>query len=117
MTGAQLKLIVERSGYTKKKMAELLGFNDQRWREVFGSPNVKSGYVEKIAAVLGKSIGEMYGEGDTITATDHSTAFKGQLSCDQRLIDAIQEKDRLIERLVAIIEKSGAKIPSEEGEM
>ena len=32
MTGAQLKLIVERSGYTKKKMAELLGFNDQRWR-------------------------------------------------------------------------------------
>lgn len=116
MTGAQLKMIIERSGYTKKRLAEMLGMNDQRWTEIFGSPNVKSGHIEKVAEALGKSIAELYGEGDTITASDHSTAFKGYMSCDSRLLDIIQEKDRVIEKLVAIIERNGYEIPSDDGD-
>ena len=80
--------------------------------------NPKAETIERIADLLQCPIDELFdrnvdkSSGDRITADNNSTAFKGTYTCDPRLLDIIQARDRQldmaqsqIDRLLELLEE------------
>lgn len=115
MTGEQLKHEIKRRGYTLRSVAAELGKKEQNFGRMLKTDSVSTEVIEAAAHVMGLTVGELYGNtmsGDSILADHNSTAFKGNYTCDPRLLDIIREKDKqietnqqLISRLVSIIEE------------
>ena len=113
MTGKELQLKIKKSGRTQKDIAEEMGMDPTQWTPILKQKDVKSGIIESVAQILGLSMAQMYGEteGDSISADHNSTSFKGATTCDPRLLDIIQTRDKQldkaqdqIDRLLTIIE-------------
>lgn len=62
MKGADLKDLLRREGVVLSQLAEDLGMSQQNLSAAFTRDDVKSGFIERIAAVLNKPIGFFYGE-------------------------------------------------------
>ena len=83
--------------------------------------NPKAETIERIADLLQCPIDELFDRdttyvGDTISADNNSTAFKGTSSCDPHLLDIIKSRDRQldksqqqIDRLIALLENASNK--------
>lgn len=112
MTGEELKLEIKRRGCTIRQIALALGRSEQNFgRMLKTSESVSSAVIEKTAEIMGVPVSELYAKGgDTITAHDHSTAFKGTNNCDARLLEIIQTRDRQMEKYMTQMDKSQQQI-------
>ncbi len=111
MTGLQLKHEIKRRGFTIRQIAASMGKSEQSFgRMLRQSGNVASIYIEKTAEAMGVPFSELFSSGDTITAHNHSMAFKGSNTCDTRLLDLIQARDKQIDKLQAQLDKSQKQI-------
>lgn len=76
--------------------------------DIIKNVNPKAEAIERIANLLDCSIDELFDreekKGGSITASNSSTVFNGN-SCDQRLLDIIQSRDRQIDKLQTQIER------------
>jgi transcriptional regulator with XRE-family HTH domain len=109
MNGSQLKNEIKKRGFTLRRIAEEYGTSEQNFGRMLKSEDVSTKMMERAAEIMGISPADFYKPGDNITAHDHSTAFKGSYSCDQRLLDIIQTRDHQIEKLLAIIDRLSGK--------
>ncbi len=75
MKGADLKDLLRREGVILSQLAEDLGMSQQNLSAAFTRDDVKSGFLEKIAAALNKPIGFFYGErlGSVQTVGDNNS--------------------------------------------
>jgi len=112
MDGERIKYEIKKKGYTIKRIAEELNQSQQNLSAKLNSDDVSSGLIEKICDIIGVKMSELYSDGDIISAVNNSTAIKGNQSCDPRLLDIIDARDKQneksqeqIDRLIAIIEK------------
>jgi transcriptional regulator with XRE-family HTH domain len=106
ISGPQLKIEIKRRGYTLRHVAAQLGIKEQSFGQMLKNDTVKKSTFEGIAKVLGVSASELNNAGDTITAKDHSMALKGSNTCDPRLLDIIQARDRQLEKFQEQLDKS-----------
>ncbi len=112
MDGERIKYEIKKKGYTIKRIAEELNQSQQNLSAKLNSDDVSSGLIEKICDIIGVKMSELYSDGDIISAVNNSTAIKGNQSCDPRLLDIIDARDKQneksqeqIDRLLTIIEK------------
>ena len=112
MDGERIKYEIKKKGYTIKRIAEELNQSQQNLSAKLNSDDVSSGLIEKICDIIGVKMSELYSDGDIISAVNNSTAIKGNQSCDPRLLDIIDARDKQneksqeqIDRLHTIIEK------------
>jgi transcriptional regulator with XRE-family HTH domain len=75
MKGSDLKDLLRREGIILSQLAEDLGMSQQNLSAAFTRDDVKSGFLEKIAAALNKPIGFFYGErvGSVQTVGDNNS--------------------------------------------
>ena len=75
MKGADLKDLLRREGVILSQLAEDLGMSQQNLSAAFTRDDVKSGFLEKIAAALNKPVGFFYGErlGSVQTVGDNNS--------------------------------------------
>jgi transcriptional regulator with XRE-family HTH domain len=75
MKGSDLKDLLRREGVILSQLAEDLGMSQQNLSAAFTRDDVKSGFLEKIAAALNKPIGFFYGErvGSVQTVGDNNS--------------------------------------------
>ena len=62
MTGKDLQKRIRLSGMTQKELAEKMGMHPSQFTTYFKQESVASGVVEKVAGLLGMSMGDFYGE-------------------------------------------------------
>ena len=121
MDGMSIKTEIWKRGFTLREIANKIGMSEQNLGKQLNNKKLSTKLIEKIAAAMDMNVLDFYEQpaGDNIAAYDHSTAFKGTQSCDPRLLDIIQTRDRQIDkcqqqneksqeqidRLIAIIEK------------
>ena len=99
MTGDRLKQIVATCGYTQKELTERMPSvkYEQDWTRIFALKDVKSGLLEELAKVLGKSVGQLYDDKyaprsspssmpSTWTLCEH--AIGRSIKCSSRLISS-----------------------------
>ncbi len=111
MTGEELKRRLKRTGKAQAEIARLLGMpNQQALYQALKADDVKSGLIEECCEKLGMSIIEIYEGSDHVTASDHSTAFKGNGNTvhndagADKYLALLSKKDEQIDRLLSIIE-------------
>lgn len=106
MTGETIKIILRRYGKTQSAIAKIMGESPQNLGSMLEARDIKSSTVERIAAALGISIAELYGETklpiSSASASGQSTAVVGSgnnLNTNEtRLLGLLEEKDRQIAR-------------------
>lgn len=96
MTGQEVKNFLTRDGWQLSKVAEAIGESRQNFSAALSSQDVKSGLLERVAAVVGKPISALYGE---------EVAQKKEPSTEERLLTLLEEKDKQINRLLSILEQ------------
>lgn len=114
MKGEKIKEILRAEGFVLSDVARLLGFdNDQRLHSALRSDDVKTGLVEDIARVTNKSVCLFYDlPAGSAVASEHSTAVSGNgnhvnsevARVTEKFITLLEEKDRHISRLIALLE-------------
>ena len=62
MNGKELQRRIRQSGKTQKELAEKMGMHPTQFTTYFKQESVASGVVEKVAELLGMTMGEFYGE-------------------------------------------------------
>ena len=62
MNGKELQRRIKLSGKTQKELAEKMGMHPTQFTTYFKQESVASGVVEKVAELLGMTMGEFYGE-------------------------------------------------------
>lgn len=112
MDGERIKYEIKKRGYTIKRIAKELNTSQQNLSAKLNADDISSGLIEQICEIIGVRMSDLYSDGDIISAINNSTAIKGNQSCDPRLLDIIQARDKQneksqeqIDRLIAIIEK------------
>jgi len=112
MDGERIKYEIKKRGYTIKRIAKELNTSQQNLSAKLNADDISSGLIEQICEIIGVRMSDLYSDGDIISAFNNSTAIKGNQSCDPRLLDIIQARDKQneksqeqIDRLIAIIEK------------
>ena len=100
MEGNKIKYEIKRRGFTIREIANKLGMLEQNLGKKLTYKDISTQLMEDIAAAMDISVMEFYEHpaGDNISAYDHGTAFKGTQSCDPRLLDIIQARDRQIDK-------------------
>ena len=98
MTGDRLKQIVAICGYTQKELTERMPSvkYEQDWTRIFALKDVKSGLLEELAKVLGKSVGQLYD--DQYVPTE-------QPVIDAQYLDLVRTRDRQIDKMQQQIDK------------
>lgn len=106
MNGRDLQIKIKKAGKKQNQLARELGMDPTQWTAIFKQDDVKSGIIEKVARVLGMTVGQFYGEDNAPPATE-------LCSCNPRLLDIIQSRDSALEKsqaqidqLLRIIEKA-----------
>lgn len=108
MSGEELKHIIERSGWRMKSIAERMGISAQQLNNMFSAADVKSGTLEKVAAILGVPVASFYGDGST-NVNQIKNNIGGDNIIELAQYDALRKRDEQIDRLLTIIEKMQAK--------
>lgn len=87
--------------------------------DIIRNENPKAETIERIADLLQCPIDELFdrdhsytyeASGDNITADNNSTAFKGTSTCDPRLLDIIQTRDRQLDKAQSQLDKAQSQI-------
>lgn len=96
MKGSELKEILRKEGVVFMHLADELGVSQQNLSAVFTREDVKSGTLEKIARVLQKPVGYLYGESVTIQTAEgnNNTQVAGNYSgAPSEILDHLRLKD------------------------
>lgn len=113
MNGESIKIVIRRYGKTQTAVAKIIGESPQNLGSMLEARDVKSSLVERIAAALNISIGELYGEANmpisSASASGQSAAIVGNgnnLNANEaRLLGLLEEKDRQIAKQQSQISK------------
>lgn len=98
MSGEELKSKLTSWGVNFANLSKNLGYDtDSRLHQHFKAADVKSGLIEKVAIILGKSISEMYGEGES------SNSSQAIITRQSKTIDSQQ---KTIDRLTRLLERA-----------
>ena len=107
MKGLAIKKILEDYGLTQTKVSQLLEMSQQNLSAALSSEDVKTGLVERIAAVTGIPVATFFGDAVTATGTN-ATAIKGSgnnVAAGQQLfLEEIAAQRRVTE---SVIEQNG----------
>ena len=89
------------------------------FHDILKNDNPKADTIERIADLLQCPIDVLFDRdrsytyeaaGDNITADNNSTAFKGTSTCDPRLLDIIQTRDRQLDKAQSQLDKAQSQI-------
>lgn len=99
MTGEKLKQIIAGCGYSQKELSKRMSTikHEQDFTRIFKSDDVKSGVIEDLARVLGRTMGEIY-EDIPVDATRKPAG-------ESQYLDLIRSRDRQIDKLQLQIDK------------
>ena len=107
MKGEELKEKIRLSGRRFNEVADAMGITPQALQKIFGSDDVKTSTIERVAKVLGKPVTYFYGDG-SIMATDNAVVRDSNNNNETRGIIVLSAqlsiKDKQIDRLLGIIE-------------
>lgn len=93
MTGSAVKQILKNEGIILSDVAARLKISSQNLQSILSAADVKSGTLERLASVLGRSILMFFPE------------VKLEMEINQkRLLDLLAKKNEHIDRLLGIIE-------------
>lgn len=100
MDGDRIKYEIKKRGFTIRGIASKIGMSEQNLGQQLNNKKLSVKLMESIAEAMEMSVADFYDtpSGDNIAAYDHSTAFKGNQTCDHRLLDIIQARDRQIDK-------------------
>lgn len=125
MTGKELKDRLSTCGISQAEIARRLGMSTQSMSQALNVADVKTGFLEKIANVLGVPMSRFY-PNDTTTITNDSIELhvrnnsgvvsgtnNGSISTGQQdtqrlveiLVEANAKKDQQIDKLIALLSK------------
>ena len=124
MTGKELKDRLSTCGISQAEIARRLGMSTQSMSQALNVADVKTGFLEKIANVLGVPMSRFY-PNDTTTITNESSELhvrnnsgvvsgtnNGSISTGQDtqrlveiLVEANAKKDQQIDKLIALLSK------------
>lgn len=105
MTGQNLKNEIWKRGFTLRNLAERLNTSEQNIGRMLQRDDVASSLIEAAADMMEVTVADLYHCGGTITASQNNTASKGANTCDARLLDIIQTRDRQIDKCQHQIDK------------
>lgn len=105
MKGEELKEKIRLSGRRFNEIADAMGITPQALQKIFGSDDVKTSTIERVAKVLGKPVTYFYGDG-SIMATDNAVVRDNNNETQGIIVLSAQLsiKDKQIDRLLGIIE-------------
>lgn len=115
MTGKELKDRLSTCGISQAEIARRLGMSTQSMSQALNVADVKTGFLEKIANVLGVPMSRFY-PNDTTTITNDSSELhvrnnSGVVSgTNNGIISAVQDTQRLVEILVEANAKKDQQI-------
>ena len=125
MTGKELKDRLSTCGSSQAEIARRLGMSTQSMSQALNVADVKTGFLEKIANVLGVPMSRFYPNDTTTTITNESSELhvhnnsgvvsgtnNGSISTGQDtqrlveiLVEANAKKDQQIDKLIALLSK------------
>ena len=99
MSGEELKAKLSSYGVNFTQLAKNLGYeSDQHLHSKLKASDVKSGLIEDISKILGKSISELYGEDLTIS--------KSAQAIIEKQTKTIDSQQKTIDRLTKLLEQA-----------
>lgn len=125
MTGKELKDKLSTCGISQAEIARRLGMSTQSMSQALNVADIKTGFLEKIANVLGVPMSRFY-PNDAVTITNESSELhvrnnsgvvsgtnNGSISTGQQdaqrlvemLVEANAKKDQQIDKLIALLSK------------
>ena len=121
MKGSELKEILRKEGVVFIHLAEELGVSQQNLSAAFTRDDVKSGLLEKIAKILNKPIGYLYGEceagasaqaGANAQASTDSAAILELLKIkDEQLLVSMQQTSKAQEQMDRVLDVLTSQTP------
>lgn len=126
MTGKELKDKLYTCGISQAEIARRLGMSTQSMSQALNVADIKTGFLEKIANVLGVPMSRFYPNDTTTTITNESRELhvrnnsgvvsgtnNGTISTGQQdtqklvemLVEANAKKDQQIDKLIALLTK------------
>ena len=101
MTGKELKTLISNCGVSQSEIARRLGMSHQSFNQCMIVKDVKSGLLEKVAAVLGVDMSFFYPikSNNAVTSGGNSVAAI-QSTVSQGDSAVLQERVRLLEKLL-----------------
>lgn len=101
MTGKELKTLISNCGVSQSEIARRLGMSHQSFNQCMIVKDVKSGLLEKVAAVLGVDMSFFYPikSNNAVTSGVNSVAAI-QSTVSQGDSAVLQERVRLLEKLL-----------------
>jgi transcriptional regulator with XRE-family HTH domain len=126
MTGKELKDKLSTCGISQAEIARRLGMSTQSMSQALNVADIKTGFLEKIANVLGVPMSRFYPNDTTTTITNESSELhvrnnsgvvsgtnNGSISTGQQdtqklvemLVEANAKKDQQIDKLIALLSK------------
>lgn len=126
MTGKELKDKLSTCGISQAEIARRLGMSTQSMSQALNVADIKTGFLEKIANVLGVPMSRFYPNDATATITNESSELhvrnnsgvvsgtnNGSISTGQQdtqklvemLVEANAKKDQQIDKLIALLTK------------
>lgn len=125
MTGKELKDKLSTCGISQAEIARRLGMSTQSMSQALNVADIKTGFLEKIANVLGVPMSRFYPNDTTTTITNESSELhvrnnsgvvsgtnNGSISAGQDaqrlveiLVEANAKKDQQIDKLIALLSK------------
>lgn len=116
MTGKELKDKLSTCGISQAEIARRLGMSTQSMSQALNVADIKTGFLEKIANVLGVPMSRFYPNDTTTTITNESSELhvrnnSGVVSgTNNGSISAVQDTQRLVEILVEANAKKDQQI-------
>lgn len=99
MSGEELKAKLSSYGVNYLQLSKALGYDSaQRLHSHFKADDVKSGVIERISAIIGKPISEIYGEESTIS--------KSAQTIIEKQAKTIDSQQKTIDRLTKLLEQA-----------
>lgn len=112
MEGKKLKEFFIREGVSLSEVARRLGVSQQNLSSLLSSDNIKTGTLEKVAEILGKSPAYFYtgdNSGTAVVGTAHQSTVIGKQDNGFTAVKVLEKqldiKDKQIETLMDIILK------------
>ena len=101
MTGKELKTLISDCGVSQSEIARRLGMSQQSFNQCMIVKDVKSGLLEKVAAVLGVDMSFFYPiKGNNVVASGVNSMAAIQSTVSQGDSAVLQERVRLLEKLL-----------------
>lgn len=112
MEGMKIKMVIMQKGMTMAEVARQLGMSQQTFSAALQGEDVKTGLLERIAAILGEPVTYFYTGESSGTAVVSGGTVNGDVTGKKEegkavdaLVEQLDRKDRQIDRLLALLEK------------